>query len=396
MLHNRLPIAVLSTVLLLGGCSFSTDALWPSLSGQAPSGKSASASSSGAVAIKPSAGEVAGKPLLNPSVGQAPPRLGTTNFQVEPPRPGQSTGTFVGNKVAQLRDDLSRLQASINQENSDLQGVRQQTIGNAQGYHGRVAAMRTRLQLGTTPGNPVLVGEWNNAQVELEKVNTDIGRMNALSNRVAADAAMSAYLLDATRAAFGLSGAIDEDHRQLEVLEDDVNRTVVLIERLLTELSDDIRRQSNYVANERNDLNTLALAIKNGEFFGPSLATTAYTMANGQPPAGPRARVGGRADSRRPLVVIRFDRPDVNYQQALYTAVNRALQRQSNVAFDLVAVSSLRGGTAQSALNTNVARRNAQAVLRSLVDMGLPPSRVALSATTSTSGGGNEVRLYVR
>lgn len=398
MLHNRLPIAILSTMLLLGGCSFSTDALWPSLSGQEPSGQAAvgKAGTSGAVAIKPSAGETAGKPLLNPTAGQAPPRLGNTNFQVQAPRPGQSTGTFVGNKVSQLRDDLSRLQASINAENSDLQGVRQQTIANAQGYHGRVAAMRSRLQLGTTPGNPVLVGEWNNAQVELEKVNTDIGRMNALSNRVAADAAMSTYLLEATRAAFGLSGAIDEDHRQLEVLEDDVNRTVVLIDRLLTELSDDIRRQSNYVANERNDLNTLALAIKNGEFFGPSLATTAYTMASGKPTAAGAGRIGGRADSRRPLVVIRFDRPDVNYQQALYTAVNRALQRQPDVAFDLVAVSSLRGGTAQSALNTNTARRNAQAVLRSLVDMGLPPSRVALSATTSASGGGNEVRLYVR
>ena len=395
MVQIRLPIAVLSTVLMLGGCSFSTDALWPSLSGQAPSTSSPTvAAASKAVSIKPSTGESSGQPLVNPSVGQAPPKLGSTNFRVEPPRAGQPTGTFVGNKVAQLRDDLTRLQTSINKENGDLQAVRQQTMVNAQGYHAQVAGIRSRLQLGTTPGNPQLVSGWNNSQIELEKINTDIGRMNALSNRVAADAAMSSYLLEATRAAFGLSGAIDEDHRQLEVLEDDVNRTVVLIDRLLTELSDDIRRQSNYVSTERNDLNTLALAIKNGEFFGPSLATTAYTHANSRPTAGvPRS--SGRADSRRPLVVIRFDRPDVNYQQALYTAVNRALQRQPNAAFDLVSVSQLRGGTAQSALNANSARRNAQSVLRALVDMGLPPSRVSLSATTASSGG-NEVRLYVR
>jgi len=61
----------------------------------------------------------------------------------------------------------------------------------------------------------------------------------------------------------------------------------------------------------------------------------------------------------------------------------------------LVSVSQLRGGTARSTLNANSARRNAQSVLRALVDMGLPPSRVALSATTETTGG-NEVRLYVR
>ena len=89
--------------------------------------------------------------------------------------------------------------------------------------------------------------------------------MNNLANRVSADAAMSSYLLEATRAAYGLSGAIDEDHRQLAVLEDEVNKTVVLITRLLDELSEDIARQSNYVSNERSNLNTLALAIKNGE-----------------------------------------------------------------------------------------------------------------------------------
>ena len=150
---------------------------------------------------------------------------------------------------------------------------------NSKVYHDRVAAMRSKLQLGTTPGNPILVERWNAAQEQLEKVNADIGEMNSLSSRVAAAAAMSTYLLDATRASFGLSGAIDEDHSQLEILEDEVSQTVVLIERLLTELSDDIRRQSNYVGNERNQLNTLALAIKNGEFFGPSLASTAYSLS---------------------------------------------------------------------------------------------------------------------
>jgi len=405
MLRNRLPIAVFSTVLILGGCSFSSEALWPSLSGGAPSDKVTTAGSAKAasvvkptkaLAIKPSSGEKAGQPLVDATAAQVPPKLGTTNFQVQPPKPGQPTGTFVGKKVAQLRDDLRRLQTSISQENSDLQVVRKQTIVNAQGYHGRVAGIRSRLQLGTTPGNPQLVGEWNTAQVELEKVHTDIGRMNALSNRVAADAAMSTYLLEATRAAFGLSGAIDADHRQLEVLEDDVNRTVVLIDRLLTELSDDIRRQSNYVSTERSGLNTLALAIKNGEFFGPSLATASYTQAAGPVNSATLSRgISSRREPRRPLVVIRFDRPDVNYQQALYTAVNRALERKPDASFDLVAVSTLRGGTARSALNANTARRNAQSVLRSLVDMGLPPSRVALSATTSPTGG-NEVRLYVR
>src|SRR3546814_9819040 len=59
---------------------------------------------------------------------------------------------------------------------------------------------------------------------------------------------------------------------QLAVLEDDTNQTVVVVDRLLTELSDDIRRQSAYVGIERQDLNAMAVAIKHGELFGTSLA----------------------------------------------------------------------------------------------------------------------------
>ena len=99
---------------------------------------------------------------------------------------------------------------------------------------------------------------------------------------------------------------------------------------------------------------------------------------------------------RRPLVVIRFDRPNVNYQQALYTAVSQALQRKPDAQFDLVAVTPLKGGTARVALDSNAARRNAQSVLRSLTDMGLPPSRVAMSATTAQDTSSSEVRLFVR
>jgi len=389
MFEKRIAITLLSCTLLTGGCSFSADSLWPSLS--SPSLKSVEQINK-KITIRPSKDEKANQSLANLSGGLKPPKLGATNFKVKAPKGGKSTGTLVGNKISTLRDDLKRLQASIDIENNDLQAVRSKSNANSKTYHERVAVMRSKLQLGTTPGNPMLVGAWNAAQEQLEKVNDDIGEMNSLSSRVAADASMSAYLLDATRASFGISGAVDEDHQQLEVLEDEVSQTVVLIERLLTELSDDIRRQSNYVANERNQLNTLALAIKNGEFFGPSLASTAYNVSSVKSPNVTSSRSG--LNRGRPLVIIRFNQTNVNYEQALYTAVNKVLQNQPNATFELVAVSSVNGGTAKAALNANETRRNAQNVLRSLVDMGLPPGRVSLSATSSSSG--NEVRLYLR
>ncbi len=169
----------------------------------------------------------------------------------------------------------------------------------------------------------------------------------------------------------------------------------MLIDRLLKEVSEDVRRQTAYVATERSNLNLLSEGVKTGEIYGVSLVNQAMA-ATAYPRNGTAGARGPSLAGRRPLVVVRFDRADVPYQQALYTAVSRTLEQRPRVTFDLVAVAPSAGGPARVALNTGEARRHAERVLRSLVDMGLPPERVVISGQTSDSARTNEVHLYVR
>ena len=376
---------ILGATLLLPACSFSESALWPSLSGEDP------------VASEPSAqaADTAASPTYNAGAGAGatqPPQLGQTNFTPVGVSPGADTGTFVGRKVVELRSELQRLQDAVSTHNSELQTLRAGTVANSQTYHNTVGAVNARLQVGTTPGNPVLVQQFNAAQDLLDALNSDIASMNKLATSISGMSTMSAYLAESTRSAFGVSGAVDEDHRQLTTLSDEVDQTVILIERLLDEVADDIRRQSGYVAQERSNLNTLAAGIKSGEIYGVSLSNVAAAAEGPGPIAGNPMDTTGR----RPLVVIRFDRDKVPYQQALYNAVGQVLERRPNAAFDLVAVAPTSGGTARVALNSTKARRHAEEVLRSLVEMGLPPARVAVSAKTADGSKTNEVHLYLR
>jgi hypothetical protein len=383
---SGLRVAAIGAVLLLPACSFTEDALWPSLTGEDPSEPAATQSA-------PQTAQVVAATPVPPATVQ--PVLGTTNFQPDGVSSGAASGTFVGKKVIELRSELKRLQGSISQHNATLQRLRALIVQNSQRYHGTIAAINTRLQVGTTPGNPILVQQFNNARGNLEQISNDTGELNRLATAVSADSTMSAFLSESTRAAFSVSGAVDEDHKQLAILEDEVNRTVVLIERLLKELAEDVRRQTNYVATERSNLNLLSAGIKGGEIFGASLANQAIVSAAGssifQGPARAQDTTG-----RRPLVVIRFDRPDIPYQQALYAAVSRVLERRPGAVFDLVAVAPGAGGPARVALNSNKAQRFAEGVLRSLIEMGLPPSRVAMSGKTSAQAKNNEVHLYLR
>lgn len=372
---------------LLGGCSMASDALWPSLRGEDP------ASSTSASNIPASQAEANRQPTLSPP---PPPSLGRTNFVPPQISQGAATGTYVGQRVVQLRSELQRLQGQIGQQNAQLQAIRNMTVQHSQNYHGTVAAVNARLQVGTTPGNPTLVNQWNVAQASLAQVENDIAQMNSLANGVAGTSTLSAYLLETTRAAYGLSGAIDSDHRQLAILEDEVNRTVVLIDRLLNELSEDISRQNNYLSSERTNLTTMALAIKNGELLGSSLGNRAFSSSAPAASGFAAAPATSQGGVRRPLVVIRFDRTNVQYEQPLYNAVSRALQRRPNALFDLVAIAPNRGNAARVALSASSSKKNAETVLRSLSDMGLPLDRVRLSALTSNTAATNEVHVYVR
>jgi hypothetical protein len=386
-MNRTFSLAPLAAAFLLAGCSFVTDAIFP---GSQNEEATATPTAPAQVATQTEPAETL---VLTPN---PPPALGTNTFSPLAVTPGQPTGTLVGQRVARLRADLGTLQANIVGRNQGLQTIRIQTMGTSQRYHGTVAAISTRLQIGTTPGNPVLVAQWNQAQAELDRLGSDITQMNSLANTVASDSAFAAFLLESTRATYGLAGAIDEDHRQLAILEDETNRTVVLIDRLLNELSEDVSRQTAYAGNERRNLTTLSLAIKNGELLGRSLANRAFSAATPLVSQAPGDSTSFTIANRRPLVVIRFDRPDVPFRQALYSAVSRALEARPEAQFSLIAVTPNQGTPADVALNTSKSKRNAETVLRALIDMGLPADRIILSSATSADAFTNEVHIYVQ
>lgn len=386
MTGKRMWATIAGAAVMLVGCDFVDDALIPTLTGEDPAGEPAARER---IAIPASAAESNPQPTLSTSL----PELGETRFEPPGVTPGELTGTAIGRRVDRLRNDLIDMQQGVRSDDLELQALRQGSISNANQYQQLVAGIQAKLQVGTTPGNPNLVRAWNGAQATLDQISNTIGQMNNLANKVANDSSLASFILESVQATFGLTGAVDADHAQLTILEDDTNRTVVLIDRLLNELNEDISRQTNYVGRERANLTVLSLAVKNGELFGTSLANRAFASAAGV--ASQPARVGNLAN-RRPLVVIRFDRDDVPYEEPLFTAVSEALSRRPSAAFDLVSVVPQRGTPAQVALSANTARRNAERVLRNLTAMGLPSDRISLSATSSTETTSSEVHVYVR
>jgi hypothetical protein len=307
-----------------------------------------------------------------------------------PIEPGVNTGTAVSATIATMRSQLATLEEHVASNAARLTELRNQGADAARSYQEAKANITTRLQVGTTRGNPELVAQWNIAQSALDAIATNINNMNALGATIATDSSSAHFALNQIQSTYSVSGAVDEDHRQLRVLEDETNQTIVLIDRLLSSASEDTQRQTAYAANERANLTTLAAAIKNGELYGSDLGSPAVASAGGPMSASTLAYAG------TPLVVIRFDRPGVDYQQILYAALSQALQAKPNAGFSVVAVSPTRGSAAAVQLAQTSAKNHAQEVLRSMTDMGVPATRLAVASATDPSATSSEVRVFMR
>ncbi len=319
---------------------------------------------------------------------------------------GDGQETVVSRKVDGLRSELFALQGRVAELSEKLAGLEAGGQQQAAEYYASLATISTQLQSGTTPGNPRLVEKLSLARNDLEQLSGNIAALNDLSMEVSNSASMSSFLLESCRAAYGLSGAVEEDHVRLAQMEDAVNNTVVVIDRLLNNVNDDITRTTAYLATERENLRTVGLAITTGDLFGKSLSNRPFSSAQlasftsaapGMAPASPMtADAGGMPSGPRPLVKIRFDRPDVAYEQPVYMAVNEALSRYPNARFELVAVHPGSGNPAEVAIESTRSRRNAERVLRTLTQMGLPLDRIDLSYMPDQTASTSEVRLFIR
>lgn len=328
----------------------------------------------------------------------------TASAGVLPPLPTSLPGgqmTAVGRRAAELRSQGQRLDQTVQSHAATIQQLRASSVDISQRYYSTVASVSARLQTGTTPGNPILRDQWSRANADLETMNAELGRLSAMSNQVRGAAGQGASILDGVRSAYAQQGAVDDDHRVLRQTEDDVGRTMVVIDRMLAELSDDVRRQTGYVAQERSNLNALNIAITNGALIGPAIGGRPVPMGGGAigpaasgPPRGLRGDASG-AVGGRPLVVIRFDRANPSYESELYAAVSQVLERRPGATFQIVAVAPSRGDQGETAIALAAARRQAEQVYRSLGSLGVSGDRVRLSQTTSASAASNEVHLYV-
>lgn len=304
--------------------------------------------------------------------------------------------TLAGRKINDMLGDLGALQGRVGALDSRLSEIERRHDGHAAEYYAAIATISTQLQAGTTPGNPRLVQRLDTAGRVLDTLGQNIADLNGLAVQIADAASQAAFLMNTVQTTYSLSGAVEEDHQKLTGMEESINQEIARIDRLLNNVNDDITRSAAYLSTERANLRTLSLAVSKGDLYGRSLSGNPFAAAAGSSGGIQQASFGGMASGPRPLVKIRFDKPNVQYEQPVYMAVSDAMQKYPDARFEIVAVHPTGGNAAQVAIESTRARRNAEQVLRTLTQMGLDGNRIDVGYAPSDSASTSEVHVNIR
>ena len=159
---SKSKILLLSLIFATYSCSSVQDAVFPSLSDEE--------------VVAPPALEEVPTVVEDVAIAQNNQEIPPSQYAPPVPQPADTgpTGTFVGGKITQFRGDLSSIQNAVSSHNNDFLRFKDLVDEQTSVYQGLSSAIRSRLQIGTTPGNPVLVGQWNDAQRALEDIQNNV------------------------------------------------------------------------------------------------------------------------------------------------------------------------------------------------------------------------------
>jgi hypothetical protein len=284
--------------LLLGGCSFLNDAVWPTLSGDAPA--------------------------------DGPTPAITTDFQIEDTTPpplfdadpfmasldaSEARLTAIGSRLPDHRARLDQAQdvlvARANRV-EDADSAREKTSGETD------------------------FDRWASTQIQLSRLNNDIVTLDILREDIARDAADVAIAVAHLTALGETTDIPDDEARKLTEAGIHANEILVRIGVLQERLETNLDRWQNYAQAQADRIGVRQTGeiMEPGEFevAQPRATRTTRTTTTNWPDSGDRFK------GRKPLMSVNFSDPEIAYKDELRDLMGRVQTQYPDIAFDLEVV----------------------------------------------------------
>lgn len=340
-------LACLALLAILGACSATDTVVFKGLAGESPGEK-------GTI---PQA--IAEGPL-----GIGAPAFGGTVFRK--PVSSEAGPPALKGPIAALRERALRWKARVYDRDDELQRGRRALGVHYAAYKKAVDGLGLRDKKLLPDPDAAYRKNMAEARARLRRVNAELLKLNVVAAKTGQVAAEGeTLLLEVKGAAAGSAKSAPPERAAAAALEKEVEETAALARKMQAEIRADIVKHSAYSNEQARGLDQLAAIVERN----------APPVAAAPPP--------------RPFVRIRFAAARVAYRRELYQALKAALDKRPDLYFEVV-------GAAPDANAQGRALGRAQEVMFAMAEMGVPPTRMRVTAVADASLRADEVRLYAR
>lgn len=308
---------------------------------------------------------------------------------------------YVSNAISTLESGVNYFENAYGQRRSNYAQLQDNITSSAKAYLDIVSDIRAKLQVGTTPGNPQLLSQLNSARVALDSLGSRVINLRELNNDIDRDLSQATFLKQMGRNAQYIQGSSQSDLDRIQATLLRLDRSTRTMETMRDSANRLIERQQGLEQIHRNELNLLNQIIYRG-VNAESFSFRPDELSQGNAPlnatsgamATPAIQVSSLADNaatqpaagKAELLSLTLNGKKKGFEEALYGAIEKAHKANTDVTFSLKGLYPTGKTKAETKKFQTQAQKDADTVLASMVEMGVPASRV----TVSVSAGNTE------
>lgn len=189
-----------------------------------------------------------------------------------------STGTYVGGKINEFNTLIRGTEGNVTLILQSTRELYENAISEVSQYHLTMSEIEAKLQLGTTPGNPLLIARYDAAHEKLNQITNIIGKMDGLAKEFRQTSDQMNTLSEHIKATLHIPGALDEDHAHLILMSETLSKVQSAITQTLEVLNANEKRQNDWLMGEKIRFSNLSLAIDKGKIITLPTLTSPYPV----------------------------------------------------------------------------------------------------------------------
>lgn len=288
---------------------------------------------------------------------------------------------YIGERIDTLRDELKTAKKVQKIRKRTFEEMRDEIEQSKLSYEKNKNQIQSSILSGISPLDKGLTDKWKNAKSQLEKSNDVLFDIKMFIAQLQKDLVILNQINDSVK---GMSEMPDIDINEKEELDKiliDSELLKIDIMTLMKQAEIDVNNNTTIILNQKEDLNDLALSIKEGKIIGLN-NNIKYDLYNNT--ASEHNNFLDFNNGKRPLININMSKK-ADYAEALYHSLSRELERDPTVSFQIVSIAS----------SIDISKRDIKEITEILNKMGVPAVRISVVSHTKI-GINSQIYIYAR